>query len=153
MARARPSARRPAARRTPAPPPLRSADSLLLELARSVDALARDPAEVNVLPAALARLEEAYGRHAELPRALAESWLHTRNDKAAVLALAWAREQLRLALLAVIQREAGRGRVRTDLSPDAAAWLLLAGSEAMAHEPPGAAPDRTAMLLELLRPG
>lgn len=153
MARARPPARRQTARRTPAPPPSPPADSGLLELAKSVDALARDPAEASVLPQALARLEAAYGRHAELPRALAERWLSTRGDKAAALALAWAREQLRLALLAVIQREAARGRVRADLAPETAAWLLLAGGEAMAHEPPGAAPDRTAMLLELLRPG
>lgn len=152
MARARSPARRPAGRPRPVRRLPLPAEPLLLELARTLDALAREPSERDVLPAALGRLEEAYGPHAKLPRALVQSWLRTRSDKTTALALAWAREQVRLALLAVVQREAGRERVRTDLSPDAMAWLLLAGGEAMAHEPAGAAPDRTAMLLDLLRP-
>jgi hypothetical protein len=67
------------------------------------------------------------------------------------LALAWAREQVRLGIEEILVRESGAGRVRRDLPLDALAWLALAGCEAAAHEPPGAAADRFALLLDFVR--
>jgi hypothetical protein len=63
-------------------------------------------------------------------------------DKARALALAWAREQARLALAEALDRSASAGTVRGDIAVDTLAWLVLAGCEAAARESPEAAPDR-----------
>ena len=83
----------------PLPPARRAgqaieAEARLLALARELTEL---PAEAT-LADVVGRLGGAHGPDAPLPRALAQAWLRGRNDKTAALALAWAREQVRLAL-------------------------------------------------------
>jgi hypothetical protein len=82
-----------------------------------------------------------------LPRAVAQAWLKSRGDKIGALALAWARERLRLTLEELLAREPARSTLPG--SAAARAWLILAACEAMALEPPAAAADRLRTLLEL----
>ncbi|TMQ27432.1 MAG: hypothetical protein E6K82_02150 [Candidatus Rokuibacteriota bacterium] len=119
------------------------AEARLLALARELTEL---PAEAT-LADVVGRLGGAHGPDAPLPRALAQAWLRGRNDKTAALALAWAREQVRLALEERLIRAPARGAVAAD--PATRAWLLLAAAESIAHEPPAAAADRLRALLEL----
>jgi len=104
------------------------------------------------MEAALLRLEGAFAGGGLLPRRFFRSWLRTRNDKTATLALAWAREQVRRGLGEVLERERIQGRVRRDVTSETLSWLVLAASEAMAYEPLGVSRDRVSMLLEFLRP-
>ncbi|MBI4271338.1 MAG: hypothetical protein HY615_13470 [Candidatus Rokubacteria bacterium] len=156
MARARPpkSRRRRAAgpRVGPSPhaPRATPAERGLLALARELGALGRDArGAADPLRAALERLAAAYAPGAALVGDLHRAWLSSRGDKTAALALAWAREQLRLALEDLVARLPRAARGRVDAPPDALAWLLLAACEAVAWEPPSAAADRTRTLLEL----
>jgi hypothetical protein len=126
------------------------AEASLLDLARALTESATAPAPPDGLTTALSRLESAFGTDAPLPRQLAESWLRTRGDKTAILALGWAREQVRRALTDVVQRERLRGAIRTDIPGEAVAWLLLAAAEASAHEPGGTVGDRLTMVRDLL---
>ena len=82
-----------------------------------------------------------------MPRAVRRAWLAGRGDKTATLALAWAREQVRMALEEIL----ARSRPAVGLSADTHAWVLLAACEALAHEPPAAVPDRLRALGELTR--
>ena len=70
-----------------------------------------------------------------------------RGDKTLTLALAWARENVRLALEEVLERSPHQGTLPG--GADTRAWLLLAACEAIAHEPPAAGADRLRALLEL----
>ncbi|OGL01226.1 MAG: hypothetical protein A3E31_13835 [Candidatus Rokubacteria bacterium RIFCSPHIGHO2_12_FULL_73_22] len=147
--RARPSPAR-AGRHARAPRPA-PAERRLLALARELGALARDArGGADPLPGALERLAGAYAPGAPLAGDLRRAWLASQGDKTAALALAWAREQLRLALEELVARLPREARRRVDLPPDALAWLLLAACEAIACEPPSAAADRTRTLLELI---
>jgi hypothetical protein len=119
------------------------AETRLLALARELTAL---PAAGGVA-AALRRLAAAHAPDAPLPRAVARAGAGGRADKTAALALAWAREQVRLALEEVLARAATRGALPG--GPDTRAWLLLAAAESLAHEPPAAAADRLRALLDL----
>ena len=132
----------------PLPPARRAgqaieAEARLLALARELTEL---PAEAT-LADVVGRLGGAHGPDAPLPRALAQAWLRGRNDKTAALALAWAREQVRLALEERLIRAPARGALAAD--PATRSWLLLAAAESIAHEPPAAAADRLRALLEL----
>jgi hypothetical protein len=69
-------------------------------------------------------------------------------DKSQRLALAWAREQARLALGELVD---GAGGTRKDLGRDSLAWLLLAAGEALAFEPADAAADRVQALVDFIR--
>ena len=69
------------------------------------------------------------------------------SDKTAVLALAWARERVRLTLEEVLARTLARGSLPG--SAETRSWLILAACEAMALEPPSAVADRLRALLEL----
>ncbi|HEX3177491.1 MAG TPA: hypothetical protein VHZ49_12495 [Methylomirabilota bacterium] len=117
----------------------------LLALARELEGWGAD-----ALPRAVRALAIAYAPDAQLPRAVHRAWLGTREDKTAALALAWAREQLRLALQAVIEATPPSARGELRVPADTLAWLLLAGSESLAHEPASAAPDRLRLLLQLI---
>jgi len=143
-------------RRRVAPSGLRrapNAEDDLLELARALAAVARAPAaDDGGMEGALLQLETAFAGGGLVPRRFFRTWLRTRGDKTATLALAWAREQVRRGLGEVLERERAHGRVRGDVSPETLSWLILAASEAMAHESPGASGDRIAMMLEFLRP-
>jgi hypothetical protein len=76
-----------------------------------------------------------------------------RADKARRLALAWAREQVRLAFTEVLERATVAGAVRRDVPPGMLAWLVLAACEALAQEAPDAVPDRLAALAAFIRRG
>ncbi|HBH01054.1 MAG TPA: hypothetical protein DDZ42_03870 [Candidatus Rokubacteria bacterium] len=146
--RARPAAPRAAGRARGARPA--PAERRLLELARELGALGRDArAGADALRAALERLAGAYAPGAPLAADLHRAWLDSRGDKTAALALAWAREQVRLALEELVALAPQEARRRVDAPPDAVAWLLLAACEAIGCEPPAAAADRTRTLLEL----
>ena len=80
---------------------------------------------------------------------VAEAWIRGRSNKTAALALAWAREQVRLSLQEIIEAMPRNKRGRIEAMPDTLAWVLLAGCEAIAHEPPSAVADRVRALLEL----
>ena len=62
-------------------------------------------------------------------------------------ALAWARENVRLALEEALMQAPDAGTLPGPA--DARAWLLLAACEAIAQEPPAAGVDRLRALLEL----
>ena len=149
MARARRSKTRlrrskPVKRRARLAPRPTEAESRLLTLARELDHLP--------LEAALRALAAANGPAAPLPRAVFKGWLRTRGDKTAALALAWAREQLRLALCDALARTPVAGTARLQLDDDAVAWILLATAESLAHEPPSAVADRLRAMLALAAP-
>ena len=76
-----------------------------------------------------------------------------RAVKARRLALAWAREQVRLAFTEVLERATAAGDARRDVPPGMLAWLVLAACEALAQEAPDAVPDRLAALAAFIRRG
>jgi hypothetical protein len=119
------------------------AERELLALARELAGLGRD-----ALPRALRVLATAYAPDSPLPEAVARAFLGARGDKTRVLALAWAREQVRLALQEVLEATPPSARGMLS-SPDTVAWLLLAGAEALAKEPPAAVSDRLKTLAAL----
>jgi len=140
--------RRRVTRAAPAPPPPPTeAEQRLLTLARELSALRSD-----ALPRALDMLAEAYAPEAPLPSALQRAWLAGRGNKTAVLALAWAREQVRLALEEILDAAPHAARAALGVSTDTRAWLVLAACEALAHEPLSAVPDRVRALADLTRP-
>ena len=137
------------ARRPPVPPRQRAAgptdaERRLLALAREMEGLGAD-----ALPRALRTLAAAYAPDGELPAAVHRAWLAAHADKTASLALAWAREQLRLGLQGVIEATPPSARGVLGLPAETLAWLLLAACESLAHEPPSAAADRLRLLLQL----
>ncbi len=131
------AARRPAPRRTPRPSP---AETHLLRLAREITGLP--------LAAAIEKLTAAWAPGAALPRDVAQAFVRSRGDKTSALALAWAREQVRLALEEIIAAAPKPGRGRIQAGADTLAWLLLAACESIAHEPPSAVADRVSAILE-----
>ncbi len=119
------------------------AETRLLELAAALAAL--PPAGAVV--AALRALAAAYAPDAPLPRAMAQAWLVSHGDKTARLALAWARERVRLTLEEILARTPARGALPGHA--ETRSWLILAAGEAIALEPPSAVADRLRALLEL----
>lgn len=132
------AARRPRPQRAPRPT---SAETHLLGLAREITGLP--------LAAALQKVTAAWAPGAALPRHVAQAFVRSRGDKTAALALAWAREQVRLALEEGVAAAPKPARRRIEAGPDTLAWLLLAACEAVAHEPPSAVADRVRAILEL----
>jgi hypothetical protein len=150
-----PAARRPPAkatsvprRRPPAPRPAvikpSEAEHRLLALAREMEGLGTD-----ALSRAIRVLAAACAPDGALPGVVQRAWLTSRGDKTATLALAWAREQVRLGLQDVIAATPPSARGALPLPPETLAWLLLAACESLAHEPPSAVADRLRLLLEL----
>lgn len=141
MPRRRNAARRPA-RRPPPPRPRPAAkpteaERRLLALAREVAGFGSDP-----LPRAIRALAAAFAPDAPLPRAVARAFLDSRDDKTRALALAYAREQVRSALQELLETTPPSARGGLAATPETMAWLLLAGAEALAQEPPSAVADR-----------
>ena len=141
---------------TPTPAPLKPtrpspAETALLTLARTLTALARPEVAPRVtVTTALDVLAIAFQAGAPLPRALAQARNAALADGARGLAIAWSREQLRLSLGEILERAAAAGDVRPALPAESLAWLVLAACEALADEPPQAAPDRLKLLAEWL---
>jgi hypothetical protein len=142
-------------RERPAPTPERTVvtstppstiETALLTLARTLSAAARSQREPRAaVGTALAVLASAFQAGAPLPRALVEARRAAARDEADALATAWAREQLRLSLAEILAAADGASTV--GLPTDSLAWLVLAGCEALADEPPDAAADRVRVLL------
>src|SRR5438105_502778 len=135
MPRRRRVAPRPARHaRRPSPAPPSEAERRLLALARELGGLGRG----------------AQGARQRAPpplrpggrRAVARAFLATRGDKTGALALAWAREQVRLALQELLEATLPSAHGGPVAPPEALAWLLLAGAEALAQEPASAVADR-----------
>ncbi len=122
----------------------------LLALARRLSAIAaeHEPSATS-LRAAVEILLSACGSGGALAGALLEAWRVARTDKRAALALAWAREHVKLAIIELLLREAKADRLRTDLPIDALAWAFLVGAEAAVHELSGSPTDRVDALLAL----
>lgn len=127
---------------------LSEAERRLLALAQTLGA---PDDTADVLSAALRTLTSQYSAAAPLPRAMCGAWLGSRKDKTAALALAWAREQVRLSLRDVLERAPARGRLAVDA--DTLAWLLLAACEALAYEPDSAVADRVRVLFDITGAG
>ena len=130
-----------------------TAELRLLALAQELAELARNGGGSQALSAALQKLAAAYGPTAPLPREVFRAWVQSRADKTATLALAWAREQVRLGLQEVVERTMKGARGRVDVDAETFAWFLLAGCEAIAQEPPSAVADRVRALLQLIGHG
>jgi len=125
----------------------RGEEARLLGLARDLARLADEGPAVRALEAALARLGAGAPRRPPGARV-------TERDEARALAVAWAREQVRLAWRDLLDRAARAGALRPDLDRDALAWLLLAAGDALAREPvEGVAERLRALRALLLRPG
>ena len=140
-------------RATPAPKPARPspAESALLALSRTLTALDRPENSARVtVTTALDVLAIAFQPGASLPRALAQARNAALADEARALAIAWAREQLRLSLGEIFERAASAGALKPMLPVDSLAWLVLAACEALADEHPHAAPDRLRLVADWL---
>lgn len=119
----------------------REAETRLLGLAAELTRLARGPQPPReAVGEALVRVSAATAR----PRV---------PEKAARLALAWAHEQVRLALAEVLERAVRAGAARADVAPPTLAWLVLAACQTLGDEAPDAVPDRLAALAAFIRPG
>jgi hypothetical protein len=152
--RARRAGTRRAPRRTaPAPTkPARptTAETALLALARTLEVTGPESSSRSAVRRALDVLAIAFRAGAPLPRALAHTRSAAGRDEAQALAIAWAREQLRLSLGEILRRAAAAGEVKVALPAESLAWLVLAACEALADESPQAAPDRLSLLAEWL---
>jgi hypothetical protein len=130
------------------PSPSREAERGLLDLAQRVSAMAaeREPATTPLRVAVETFLAAGSG---PLGITLLDAWRAGRTDERAALALAWAREQLRLAIAELLARELAAERLRLDTPLDALAWTFLIAAEASVHELPGSASDRVDALVGL----
>jgi hypothetical protein len=147
------SRRRPrAARSAPVPvaPTAPTAETLLLALAREVSARSATIVVAADVHAAVTALAAAYEPDAPLAIALRADWIARRGDKTAELALAWAREQVRVAMVELLQHARAARVVRADGDVETLGWLWLAACEALAHEPASAVPDRVHALTAFL---
>ena len=143
--------RRPPARRAPPTTRPTPAETALLELARTLTASTRtERSPREAVTRALATLAAQFQSGASLPRALAQARIGALGDKTRALALAWAREQLRLVLGEVLERAAIAGALHVGLAPEPLAWVVLAACEALADEPPAAVADRIRALEDWL---
>ena len=140
MARRRLRGRRSNRRAAPPPARLGAGEARLLALARDLAALITTAPPPRLLDAALERLASGAGPMAS-----------NRHDKTRALAAAWAHEQARLAMQEILDREAQRGALRSDLPRPLLAWLLIAAQDALAHEPPDALHERLHTLGRFLR--
>ena len=143
------SRRRPVRTRRPAAP---TAERLLLALARDLATRSAAVATAADVRALIESAFAAYGAETALAAALRDDWLRGRGDKTARLALGWAREQVRLALLDALVRARAARVLRRDGDLDTLAWLWLAACEALAHEVPAAAADRVHAFTAFLAP-
>lgn len=153
--RARRSGQRRAARRTAEAPtkPARpsTAETALLALACTLTEVAGpESSPRRSVTRALDVLAIAFRAGAPLPRALAHMRSAAGRDEARALAIAWAREQLRLSLGEILRRAGAAGEVTVAIPAESLAWLVLAACEALADESPQAAPDRLSLLAEWL---
>ena len=133
------------------PPRPSAAESALLALARTLTSMsAAEPSPRTAVTTALEVLATAFEAGARLPRALAEARMAALAGACDALALGWAREQLRWSLGEILARAAEASDLQVSLPSESLAWIVLAACEALADEPPQAAPDRIKLLAEWL---
>jgi hypothetical protein len=118
----------------------------LLALARTVSARAGQFTQAPDVTAMAESVAAAYAPDAPLTVALRD----TASDKTAQLALGWAREQVRLALMEIVESARAARLMRTDTDAETLAWLWLAACESLAHEAPTAVADRVHALTAFL---
>jgi hypothetical protein len=128
------------------PPGPSRAEMLLLDLARSVSARAAEASQMPDVTALAETIAAAYAPEAPLTEALRD----TVADKTAQLALGWAREHVRLALMEIVESARAARVMRTDTDAETLAWLWLAACESLAHETPTAVADRVHALTAFL---
>ena len=103
------------------------AERVTLDLARSIATIAAErPPAPTPLRAALTQMTTAYASQAAV---FFDAWKRARSDKRAALALGWAREQLRLAVVELLARDGTAGRLRTAATHDSLARIIVAVSE------------------------
>jgi hypothetical protein len=150
--RASPARRASAAGRAPpsrSGPPPRGAEAALLVLARELQSIgAGEPSPRRALATALEHLARGFASDAPLATALAQASLPARRTKTAALALAWAREQVRLGLEEMFVRVDADAPGAPSMTSATRAWLALAACEALAREPREAAADRLQSLIQ-----
>lgn len=143
-AKPRRTARAAVPERSPRPS---GAERALLALARTLTALASVESSPRAgVTTALNVLVTAFHAGAPLPGLLAEARIAALGNKRRALALAWAREQLRLSLGEILGRAAACDELHAGLDAEPLAWLVLAGCEALSDDPPQAGPDRIRLL-------
>ena len=145
------SRRRPVAvkRRRARPAPPRGAEAALLALARELQGIgAAEPSPRRALAIALEHLARAFAVDAPLAAALTQASLPARRTKTAALALAWAREQVRLGLEEMFLRADGETPRPSSVPGATRAWLAMAACEALARETREAAADRLQSLIQ-----
>jgi hypothetical protein len=150
----RPPERRPSPsrlgrpRRFPVPSP---AEQRLLALAAELAAIAaaNEPPRIR-RDQALGRLAEAFGRDGESASLILAAWHRGRADRGLALAVAWAREQLRVSLQEILEAGARQGVMRRDRDPAALASVLLAGAESLLRDAPEGGTVPMADLLRVL---
>jgi hypothetical protein len=132
-----------------APKPSDAERHLLALAARLSTVGAEGDPPVTPLGVTVKDLLGAHAADGALAEALIDARRVARADKRAALALAWAREQVRLAVEEVLAREAKAERLHPALPLDAVAWVLLVAAESLVHDPSGGALDRLDTLLAL----
>jgi hypothetical protein len=139
----------PPKRRRARPSPPRGAEAALLALARELQGIgAAEPSSRRALVTALEHLARAFATDAPLAAALAQSASPARRTKTAALALAWAREQVRLGLEEIFLRVERDAPGPPGMPSGTRAWLAMAACEALARETREAAADRLQTLIQ-----
>jgi hypothetical protein len=142
--------------RTVAPPPAPAAaapgaEECLLGLARELAEISRGASDAEgALAAAVEHLARAWLPEAPLPAVVFDAWRAARADPSRALSLAFAREQIMLALQDTLAATRKTGHPRDDIGPDALAWLVAAGCESLAHG--GDSAERIRLLMALCAP-
>jgi hypothetical protein len=129
-----------------------AAERELLRLAREVAEVVRATSSTSPVRAALETVARAYEPGNPLPPALVEVSRDALRGMAAPLGIAWAQEQVRLALEEALAQEVARGRARGDLPLGTLAWLFCAACAATTHESAGAVSERIDALMALIEP-
>jgi hypothetical protein len=122
---------------SPAPGPEAAADTVraieerFAPIVAAVDRVARGSESPAVrLEGAMEIIFGAHGQSdPDFSELLLTAWMRARRDKHHRLALAWQREQLRLALQEILQAGAAAGTFRKDLDAGAVAAVILGAAE------------------------
>ncbi|HWN55204.1 MAG TPA: TetR family transcriptional regulator C-terminal domain-containing protein [Methylomirabilota bacterium] len=123
--------------RVPAPIPESAADTVraieerFAPIVAAVDRVARGSESPAVrLEGAMEIIFGAYGQSdPDFSELLLAGWTRARHDKHHRLALAWQREQLRLALQEILEAGTASGAFRKDLDAGAVAAVILGAAE------------------------
>ena len=126
-----PQAASPAPRPESADDTVRAIEERFAPIVAAVDRVARGTESPAVrLEGAMEIIFGAHGQSdPDFSELLLTGWMRARGDKHHRLALAWQREQLRLALQEILQAGAAAGTFRKDLDAGAVAAVILGAAE------------------------